>query len=315
VKTALVTGATGFIGQHLLSALTAAGWQVRVTARDAAGLGTFLSSATTLQVLSEDLDLASPEADWSRVMQHTDVVFHLAGIAHRRADARVLKEINEQSPVRLLRAADAAMVGGFVWLSSIKVLGETSQAPLPENAAYAPADAYAASKAGAEKRLLELADAVSTRCAIIRPPLVYGPGVKANFLALLFLARLAERGLPLPFGQALAPRSLLGVGNLCDFLLRTAQTGSGVLHVKDAEDLCVADLLRLLTGGQRIRLLNVSAERMHTLLRLLRREGVYDRLYHPLQMDTAASYARLDWRPPMTSAELLQETMTWYRRR
>jgi UDP-glucose 4-epimerase len=315
VKTAVVTGACGFIGGHLLGHLQAAGWRIKVLARDAARLARLSGRDHGLTALAPELDLHSSQAAWSRALENADAVFHLAGIAHRRANLEELTRVNERSPAMLARAAGAAGVPGFVWLSSIKVLGETSSAPLPVTAPPAPADPYAASKAAAERLLQTAASEHDSRICIVRPPLVYGVGVKANFLALLALARLGQRGIPLPLGQARAPRSLLGVTNLCDFLVRAALAGRGLLHVADAEDLCVAQVLELLSQGQKIRLLNVPERTMQRGLALLGRRQVYQRLFQPLQLDTRSSFADLNWRPPADSAVLLNETMAWYRQR
>jgi nucleoside-diphosphate-sugar epimerase len=286
-----------------------------VLARDAARLARLSGADHCVTALAPELDLHSSHAAWSRAMEECDAVFHLAGIAHRRASPDELTRVNERSPAALARAAGSAGVPGFVWLSSIKVLGETSSAPLPVTAPQAPADPYAASKAAGERLLQAAAAEHSSRVCIVRPPLVYGAGVKANFLALLSLARLGQHGVPLPLGQARAPRSLLGVTNLCDFLLRAAVAGRGVLHVADAEDLCVAQVLELLSQGRKIRLLNVPERTMQQVLALFGREQVYQRLFQPLQLDTSSSFADLDWQPPVNSAVLLNETMAWYRQR
>ena len=310
-----MTGACGFIGGHLLRHLQSTGWQVKVLSRDAPRLNKPGASPQTLSSLPAELALLSSQKDWSEALESCDVLFHLAGIAHRQASEESLREVNELATLKLARAASEAGVPAFVWLSSIKVLGEISDQPLPVTAVQAPADRYAASKAAAERGLWELAPDSQSRISIVRPPLVYGPGVKANFLALLSLARLALRGLPLPLGQARAPRSLLGVTNLCDFLLRVAEAGEGVLHVADAEDLCVAQVLQLLCQDKGIRLWNLPAGTMRNLLSLVGKQDIYTRLYEPLQLDTSVSFPALDWQPPMSSGQLLQETMSWFLQR
>lgn len=307
MSVAVVTGAGGFIGGHLVAKLLAEGWRIKVLARDASLLG-------DVDALEPDLDLESSEARWTAALEGADVVFHLAGIAHRRASAEMLVAVNERSPARLCAAAARAGVQRFVWLSSIKVLGETSVEPLGEASPHAPADPYAASKAVGETRLLALADR-GTAVAVVRPPLVYGPGVKANFRTLLALARLAGRGLPLPLGDAVAPRSLLGVANLCDFLMRVAACGEGVLHVADPEDISVAELLRVLAGKRDLRLPVVARRRMRTFLETIGRGGDYVRLFEPLLLDTRASRHALRWEPPHSGRRLLKETMAWYLRR
>ena len=174
---ALVTGAGGFIGSHLAPALADAGWQVT---QELAGV---------------------------------DAVFHLGGLAHggaQGADAEQLHQVNALDTLNLFQRAVAAGVPLFVWLSSIKVLGDVSSAPFTAADPLAPAGAYARSKAAGE-RLLQAEAAGSTRLAIVRPPLVYGPRVKANFLQLL---QWADRSWPLPLGSATAPRAMVSVDNL-----------------------------------------------------------------------------------------------------
>ena len=192
---ALVTGASGFIGTHLVTHLRNEGWQVETVKHD------------TLQR--------------GLAMEGTSTVFHLAGLAHAGAkgsDRPRMFTANVALSTALYKRACDAGVNRFVWLSSSKVLGDTSSVPLAECAPYRPGDLYAESKVAAEEALLELSCA-DTRLCIVRPPLVYGAGVGANFLALL---RVAVSNWPLPFASAVAQRSCLGVNNLTDFLLTLA---------------------------------------------------------------------------------------------
>lgn len=243
-------------------------------------------------------------------LEGVEAVIHLAAIAHRHAGADELERINARWPVALYRAAEAAGVSEFVFLSSIKVLGNVSAAPFKEMDSYRPGDEYARAKMRAELDLLGASESGRLGLTIIRPPLVYGPGVKANFLSLLRLAALGARGLPLPFGAARAPRSLIGIRNLCS-LISTALGAGGIVHAADREDLQVAALLRSL--GAR-RLISVPAPVMRMLLTLTGRRGVFERLFEPLQVDQRQSVQRLGWAPPHTVAEQLEETLAWFRR-
>jgi UDP-glucose 4-epimerase len=306
MKTALVTGASGFVGGHLIAHLLQAGWQLKVLARDADQL------PRTTQVDAVELTLQSSAVQWSRALEGVDSVFHLAGVAHRQAVGAELDEVNAQSPALLAAAASSAGVESFVWLSSIKVLGETSAEPLSESADYAPADAYALSKTRGEQNLRELPVRPDFRLSIVRPPLIYGVGVKANFLALLSLARLAQRGVPLPLGAARAPRSFLAVSNLCEFLLLTATQGEGLLHVADPRDLSAAQLLEALCRGRRLSLWSVPENAIERLLRWVGREGIYHRLFEPLQLDCRDSFRRLNFRPADDSGPFFDEMMTWF---
>ena len=257
------------------------------------------------------LDSQSSVTDWAQRLEGVDLVVHLAGLAHRRAGRDELLTVNERWPVTLFEAASVAGVTDFVWLSSIKVLGDSSEQPLREADAYRPADEYAESKMRAEIKLLDIAPTSATSLSIIRPPLVYGPGVKANFAALIRLAERCGRGLPLPLGAATAKRSLIGVANLCDLIV-TVPGHSGIFHGADAEDISVANLL-LSLGARPDRLLAVPASFGRRLAQLTGQLSLYGKLFRPLQVDQRATCEALRWRPPLTMAEQIEETVAWYR--
>ena len=242
-----------------------------------------------------------------------DVIIHLAAMAHRHASAAELMATNQQWPQRLYRSAIMAGVPRFVWLSSIKVLGDVSSAPLPVDADYAPTDAYGRSKMEAEHAMIGAAETGSTELAIVRPPLVYGPGVKANFLRLLRFARLSRLGLPLPLGAARALRSIVGVRNLVDLIALVARQGSGIYHVADPEDISVVDLLAQL-GGRRRLIVPVTGRAMRRMAGLIGKQSIYQRLFEPLRVDQSATRSGLGWQPPFGIGQQLDETMAWYLR-
>ena len=272
-----VTGASGFIGTALCAALRAAGHEaVPVSLRGAA-----------------------PRFDGAQA------VVHLAGIAHRgRVDARVLERINVSLAEEVAHAA-AAAGALLVFLSSVKVHGEESTARLDERAELAPRDAYAESKARAEERLRAV---TGLRLTVLRPPLVYGPGVKANFLALL---RAVDRGLPLPFAAIANRRSLLYVGNLADAILRclaAPQAAGRSYLIADGAPLSTAEICRgmALALGRPARLFALPP----TLLELL--PGAR-RLTRSLEVDDGALRRELGWRPPFDFAQGMAATVHWYR--
>lgn len=301
--TALVTGAGGFIGRHLVRRLTRDGCCVRrVSAQPD------VAPAPGVDLL--DLD----PTRLARALEGVDVVYFLAGIAHEAvaaSDADALHRVNVAAPLAWLQAADRAGVARFIWLSTIKVLGERSERPLTAEDAYRPADPYAASKVEAEQRLLD-EPLGTTALAVVRPPLVYGPSVRGNFAALL---RLADSPWPLPVGAAAAPRSLVSVNNLNDLLVRLGQGGAGIFHVADGQDRSVSELITQLRRalGRPPRQVAISPVWVRRVLALAGRAGIHQRLFEPLQVDIEATRQRLGWSPPVAAADALQETVDWFR--
>jgi len=226
-----------------------------------------------------------------------DLVVHLAGVAHRRASAEEIERVNVQLTERIGRKA-AAAGAHLVFLSSVKVYGETSASPLREDSPLAPGDAYGASKVRAEGALARI-DGLS--CTVLRPPLVYGPGVKANFLALL---RAIDRGWPLPLGAIRNRRSLIYVGNLTDVILRCAGV-CGTFVVSDGPGVSTAELCREIAAalGRPARLFPFPPALLP------------GKLAASLEVDDRAIRERLGWRPPYTREQGLRATTDWYRRR
>ena len=253
--------------------------------------------------------------NWTEYLEGVDAIYHLAALAHRKSPATRIMEVNAQWPARLYAAAASAGVGRFVYLSSIKVLGDHSSRPLRPQDPYAPGDAYALSKVEAEQSLLAAQGNVATQLAIVRPPLTYGPGVKANFLALLRLARLAQNGIPLPLANAAAPRSILGVGNLCDLLHCLLPSGAGIFHCADAESISVRDLLQLIASlsGKSIRFWRISPSLLNATLRILGRGDAYSRLFDPLEVDQSETLRGLGWTAPHSTENQLAGTLQWLR--
>lgn len=291
------------MGEHLRSHLTARGEAFRS-----------VSSRTALSDLPDVDLLEQDEGRIAAALAGVRCIYFTAGVAHEAAvagDAALMRRVNVEAPVTWLQAADRAGVSQFVWLSSIKVLGDRAERPLAVNDPYQPGDDYARSKVEAEQRLLDI-PLRTTRLAVVRPPLVYGPGVRGNFRVLL---RAADSPWPLPLGRAGAPRSLVAVENLCDLLVRIGEGAAGVFHVADGQDFSVARLvaeLRRLLGRQ-ARQWSVSPSLVRASLGVLGRPGAYTRLFEPLRVDQAATRASLGWSPPYATAQALQRTVTWFR--
>ncbi|MBC7860121.1 MAG: NAD-dependent epimerase/dehydratase family protein, partial [Burkholderiaceae bacterium] len=246
----LVTGANGFVGSALCARLD----------RDAIPfLAAVREAGAAHQFQCGDIDAAT---DWTAALAGCDAVIHLAARVHVMNEARDAEgaeaayfSLNLDATMNLARQAAAAGVRRFVYVSSVKVNGESSARPFTAHDAPAPQDAYARSKLAAERALLALGAAGPMQVAIVRPPLVYGPGVGANFLRLM---RLVKLGLPLPLGALDNRRSLVALDNLVDLLLvcaRHPDAAGQVFLVSDGDDVSTAELLRRLAGamGRRAR--------------------------------------------------------------
>lgn len=300
-----VTGASGFIGSALAARLGELGHQVLPARGGAATNGIGELPRRT-------------ETELARALAGVDAVYHLAGLhdGSRRAIGTDFDRINHELTLRLFRAARAAGAGTFVWLSTIKVLGEVADAPLRPDAPYAPEGEYALSKTRAEQALLGAAGR-TTRLAIVRPPLVYGPAVAGNFAALL---RLCRSGLPLPLANADARRSMVGLANLVDLLARLLSADLGdtaILHVRDAREWRVTELAAELQrlAGHSHRQFAVSRRLVRSIGGWLGMQGAVSRLFEPLRVDAEGCQRRLGWEPPFPSRQLLEETVAWTARR
>lgn len=300
---AVVTGATGFVGRHLVSHLRGAGWQVVAVAR----------SPQEGHCAVGDLATAS-SATLERCLEGADVVFHLAGRAHRTdrgrdpSLAQRYRRDNVQAAQRVYAAACAAGIGRFVFLSTIKVLGDTAENPLKTTAVYAPPDIYSVSKCEAETALQE-ACAGGAPLTIVRPPLVYGPGVGGNFARLL---RLVKRGWPIPLGAATAPRSLIYVANLCDLLARLSDDHEAfrVVHARDV-DLGVSALVQGMTSAlnARTRCVAIPGWIVRLFLSIVRQTGAYQSLFEPLLVDDSETRRDFQWTPPIGFQDALAATV------
>ena len=288
---ALINGASGFVGGHLSRALQCAGW-----------------------VVSARRPPTPPPAD--KPPYAGRVVFHLAALAHRaggRHHRRLWLSVNRDLAVREYEAAAAAGASGFVFVSSAKVLGEASATPLAEDAPHAPEGIYAESKHLAERALRDAHERLRLPLAIVRPPLVYGAGVKAGFRVLLSAV---ERWPVLPLGAATAPRSMVSVRNLCSFLrqLGAHLEGCTTWHVTDGEPVSAKELVARLARAMRRRVL-VPRLPVACLLGGAalagQRRGV-GTLLRPFLLDDGAARRALGWRPPQSLEEALAETAQWH---
>ncbi len=316
----LVTGANGFVGKALCANLLGAGHEawglVRSPGSCIPGVREWVLSGP---------DFCGVDVAWPRDVRF-DTVLHLAARVHMMRDAATdplaaYRATNVEGMLRLARAAAHAGVRRFVFLSSVKALGEIEPSrPWREDDAPVPVDPYGRSKLEAERALqifCESPDSGGMQWVILRPPLVYGPGVRANFLRLM---QAIDRGIPLPVGRAIAPRSLVYLDNLADALGHCAfdaRAAGNVFHVTDGEDLSVHALVGRLARllGRPARRVAVPVALLRSLAKILGRRDEIDRLVSPLRLDSGKLRKLLDWNPPYSVDAGLAATVTWYRAR
>ncbi|HWX29155.1 MAG TPA: SDR family oxidoreductase [Steroidobacteraceae bacterium] len=308
----LVTGATGFVGKAVLARLASdSALQIRAAVRrDVPDL-----PAGVETVVVGDLAL---DTDWSRAVSKIDVIIHAAARVHvlrdRSADALgVFRRINVEGTSALARHAAQAGARRFIFLSSIKVNGEETLPGLPftpEDAAN-PLDAYAISKFEAELGLKQISAASGLEIVIIRPPLVYGPGVKANFLSMMTWL---YKGTPLPFGATTHNRrSLVALDNLVDLISTCVEHPAArnqTLLVSDGEDLSTAELLRRMGAalGRPARLIAIPPLFLISTAKLVARRDLARRLLGSLQVDITKTRELLGWHPPLSVDNGLERT-------
>jgi nucleoside-diphosphate-sugar epimerase len=315
MKNVLVTGAGGFLGRQLVHELARRGVGVRAVLRSAANAPQFAQGVSANPVG----DLAALTR-WDDLLRDVDCVFHLAARAHvltdaggKNADAYRIN--NELVTARLASAAAAAGVSRFVFVSSIKVFGEADRGrSFTAEDEPRPEDPYGVSKLQAERAIIEACGGSRMSAAIVRPPLIYGPGVRANFLRLM---RWVHRGVPLPLGAIDNRRSLVSSYNLVDFLCRCAThdlAGVATLLVSDGSDISTPQLIRLLADamGRKPRLLPAPPALLRLAGRLTGRSDEFDRLLGSLTLDIAASSRRLAWSPLVSLHEGIRRTVADY---
>ncbi len=313
----LLTGSTGFVGSALAWALLARGHGVRCAVRS-------VEPSTQLGVSKHSVavDDITAVTNWSAALAGVDCVIHCAARAHvmhetELAALAAYRAVNVQGTRRLAEQAVASGVRRLVFLSSVKVNGETTDGlPSPFGSPWAvgpssgagtdkdaaPEDPYGLSKWEAEQALWEVFAKTGLEVVVVRPPLVYGPGVEGNLVRLLKLVR---SGVPLPFGAVQNKRSLIGLDNLVDLLIRCIdhpEAAGQTFLVSDGEDLSTPDLLRQMAAamGRSARLFPVPVSLLRLAGSALGRRAEIDRLVGSLQIDSHHTRQVLGWTPPVS---------------
>ncbi|PTB99335.1 nucleoside-diphosphate sugar epimerase [Marinobacter sp. Z-F4-2] len=303
----LLTGATGFVGRRLLDRLSQrSAYNLTVAVRSR------LPGISAHSVLIGSLDSTT---DWFSAVENKEVVIHAAARAHVMKEEvsdplAEYRRINVEGTLNLAAQAAAAGVRRFVYISSVKVNGEQTELnrPFNENDAADPHDQYGLSKNEAEEGLRRISEDQGMELVIVRPPLVYGPGVKGNFATIVGLV---AKGVPLPLGSVNNKRSLVSLDNLVDFIVTCMDhpaAANQLFFVSDGQDISTTELL-LSVGqamGKPARLIPVPAGMLMFGATLLGKKAVAQRLLGSLQVDISKARDVLGWVPPLSVKEGLR---------
>jgi nucleoside-diphosphate-sugar epimerase len=309
-----VTGSTGFVGRALLPLLTRKGVVVRQAVRQRTG---------DVEHRNRELfgfDLLDPHTDWTPALQGMDAVIHLAGqvpTLNKGMDPGFsgYAAANFRSTENLAEQAAGMGVRRFVFISTIKVLGEISQdAVLTDQTPVNPEDGYALSKLKAEACLRDIEDRSGMEVVILRPPLVYGPHVKGNFLMLL---NLVYRGIPLPFKEIENRQQLIALDNLADALALCVshdRAAGRTFLVSDRESVSTAGLVEKISRamGRNPGNFYLPAGVSKVLFYALGKKALYDKLWRSYRIDCKPVSNLLGWQPCVSMDEGIHRTVHWY---
>jgi nucleoside-diphosphate-sugar epimerase len=307
----LVTGGTGFVGAALLKRISNDGFKVRACVR---GSGyKFSGNVEFFKVAS-----ISGSTNWNSAFNDVETVIHCAARVHVMSDLvldplEAYRQVNVEGSLNLALKAARAGVRRFIYVSSVKVNGEATLRgqPFAADDVPAPLDPYGVSKLEAEQGLRLIGAQTGMEVVIVRPPLVYGPGVKANFASMM---RWVERGVPLPLGAIRNARSMVALDNLVDLLvtcLKHPAAAGQTFLVSDGEDVSTTELLRRTAKamGKKALLLPVPAFLLEMGAAMLGKRAVAQRLCGSLQVDIEKTRRLLGWNPPLTLDQGLKKAV------
>jgi len=306
----LVTGVNGFVGSQLSEALAKSGHEVRNTVRSLAS-----NSSITRELITCDLESAD---NLDHLTTGCDAIVHLAGRAHVMSDNPATSEslyvsANVDVTKKLAQSASRNGVKRMILMSSVKVNGEstTIDTPFTSHDTPNPQDPYGRSKAHAEQALWDVTSTSGLEGVVIRPPLVYGPGVRANFASLIGIV---NRGIPLPLGSIHNKRSFVSIDNLIDCIETAVQSSNAsgqTFLVSDGNDLSTPELVRSIASAlnQSPKLFPFPSALLKLAATASGKRGAYDRLCGSLTVDIALTKQKLSWAPPCTVQDSLQRTV------
>ena len=310
----LVTGATGFIGKAVINALLLQNDHVVAAVRN---------EDASVQQGAEKMIVGnlSVMSNWTSALKGIDVVIHTAARVHVMDDSAAdplteFRNVNTDGTLNLARQAANAGVKRFIYISSIKVNGEMTPAgqSFKPDDIFIPTDSYGLSKYEAEQGLFAVANETGMEVVIIRPPLVYGPGVRANFLSMM---KWINRGVPLPLGAVYNQRSLVALDNLVSFIIHCIKhhkAANEIFLISDNEDVSTTQLLKKVAKafGKKAFLLPIPVSLMRFMAKLFGKADVADRLFCSLQVDSSKSRELLNWAPVITMDEQMKKTAEAY---
>lgn len=310
----LLTGATGFVGQALSATLVNGGEEVFAAIRHKKGIAVLPSGTNPVLVGSIDSG-----TDWRSALKGVDVVIHLATqapVIHDTNDNRLsaLWEVNVHGTEKLALSAAALGVRRFVYISSIKVNGEGKTRPYGEVSTPNPLDLYGQSKWEAEKILHGIASETGMEIVILRPPVIYGPGVKANFLRLL---QIVDREIPLPFGAMHNKRSMIYLGNMVHAIISCAtneKAAGNTFLVSDGQDISTPQLVRMMAKkmDKKARLFPCPPTLLRVIGKICGKSAEIERLTGSLCIDDKNFRSTLDWQPPYSLKQGIEGTVNWF---
>ena len=320
----LLTGATGFIGQSLVTKLLKLNNVVTALVREKSSTLTKDVKQITgvdFNKLSEKSSINSFEIELKQSLKDVDVVVHLAARVHVMADnsndpLAEFRAVNCDATLLLAQLAADAGVKRFVFISSVKVNGEMTELkkPFKPEDQHVPKDPYGLSKYEAEQGLLALAKETGMEVVVIRPPLVYGPGVRANFVSMM---KWIYKGVPLPFGAISNQRSLVALDNLVGFIIHCLshpKAANEVFLISDGEDVSTTELLQKVSKSLDTKpwLIPFPVNWMIFTARLIGKKDLANRLFSSLQVDSSKATDLLGWKPVITMDEQLKKTADAY---